>query len=109
MSDRRADQRPVEQEEPPAVAAAARDYVEALLAPDIGGVLAKLQPGQVVAFRGPSGAGYRFEVGYPESSLLVTPAHQVTLLEEDQTAMRNSLITAAAQLVLRTRYPGLGI
>jgi hypothetical protein len=93
----------------PAVGAKAREYVKALLAPDVGGVLGKLRPGQVVAFRGPSGASYRYRVGSAESSLLATPAQQSALLEEDQTAMRSNLITAAAQLVMRTRYPGLGI
>ena len=89
-------------------AGVAREYMNALLAPDIGGVLGKLRRGQVVAFRGPSGARYRYQVGSAESSLLATTAQQAALVKEDQTALRNNLITAAAQLVMRTRYPGLG-
>ena len=90
-------------------ASAAREYVNALVAPDLGGVLGKLRPGQVVTLRGPSGASYRYEVGAPERSFLATSTLESALLQEDQVAMRNNLITAAAQLVMRTRYPGLGI
>lgn len=82
----------------------ARRYLAELLAPDTAGFLAKLRPGEAVAFRGSSGAHYRYVVGSEERSFLATPDQRTALLGEDPRVMRSNLILAAAQLLLRARY-----
>jgi hypothetical protein len=89
---------------------AAKRRMADLLAPDTGGLLAKLRPGEVVVFRGRSGPPYRYEVGSEEKSFLATPELQAKLLEEDLATLRSNLLLAAAQLLIQARYPGgLGI